>query len=688
MADAKTQSAEDFLAGAPPAASPASAVGQLSAEDFLAQGAPANFNQQQEAGTPAQNQSGWRVPALIGKAIGAGVEGLVTAPGNLARMLLGRDPSAAESSVLGIPPSSADVVPVTNALGITGTPQFTPSSPMERYGTAAVSGATTGLAAAATGGTALLPAMAAGVAGNEAGEATHEVLPGNTWAPVVAGVVSGLGVGGLTESIMRSVGAGRAAKALEQAQEALDAAHKSRFYGGEDARVATVGVKDASKAALDAKQELIDTVVGDASKATKATFDSTAAQLGDSTTLQQAGQSLQAEARSWLSDVLPRKLADVWQPVDAAIPSTMSVPLESFSSALKKINTSAGELEPLATLLKPGLPSRLEKALDPGESLEDLISDSPKGTQAFNWKDVSKLRTTLGDALRNPQVIKDVGAENLDRLYASLTSDMSEGAQRTGAGDLFNAANLESRRLYQIGEGPMARLVAGAKRSAVDPNPESVAASLLSGGKKGASDLEVLRDEIPSGVNELAAAHLRTTGPASWGKLAPETRAALVPAADKSAVLNSSLQAKLQAETNAERELLAAKRDHAETAAAADEGLRTGNFRRSEQVMLAQDAVARAKAGLPPAPNPLINLRHTIENGIGGALGWEFAPTALAHLGIQTNPLALGAVSAAGLALPYLGRSLKNAVKNPGSLAPAVIAGAAGGNPLTLTPRK
>lgn len=653
-----------------------------------------------------QNTSWIRLPAMALSTVAGAVGNFLGLPGDLnrgfnagANFLTGNnlDPqgaATAEANKLGVPavpgvPSSGDITGEMAKLGLTNRSELTPTGPLEKYGTAAIGGLATGAMAALTGGGSLIPNLAAGLAGNEAGEAVHEAAPDSKWGPVIAGLLAGMGVGGVAGAVQRSMTASKAAKALESAQAELEAAHSDKFYGAENARQTADRIQAASKQALEFKQQLINTVKEDAGKATGAQFETTAAQLGDSSTLQQAGQALQSEARNWISTTLPAKLKAAWAPVDSAIPKDMQLGLNNFHSALEDINTSAGKLEPLAALLKPALPAKLAKTLKAPEELGELTLDAgeePGGAAQYSWKDISKLRSTLGDALHNPQVIKEVGATNLDRLYASLTSDMSAGAQRAGAGDLFNAANAESRRLYQIGEGPMSKLVAGARRSAEDPNPESVAASLLSSGKKGASDLAVLRDEIPEGVNELAAAHLRTTGPstAGWGKLAPETQRALVPSTDQSAALNSSLAARTAAEENAERELLAAKRDHAEISGAADESARTGNFTRSERVMLAQKAVAQAKAAIPEAPSPVTNLVHRANSLIGAGLGYNFAPAIMQQLEIPSNPLAIGALSAAGLALPYVGRSLKGVLRNPASAAPAVVGGVAGRNPLSL----
>lgn len=678
------QDAEQFLSDPPV---------QADAGQFLSEGAPAGYEAAQKP--PVQQMAGpWRLPAMVASTIvGAGAR-LLGLPGDLDKLgnkylptWATRDWISGETDPekLGtVMPSSEEFFSVTDPLGITRRPDLVPQNKLEKYGSAAVSGAATGLTIALSGGGAALPLTVSGTAGNLAGEAAHELMPESKAAPIVAGFLTGLGTNSVMNWMSRTSSAKSALARLDEAQAKLDQAQEARHYGGRAAELKADDIIKNSQKVLEVKTQVADSAVEAAKKSTADLFEHVAASRGESRTLQEAGEALQSHARTWIEDVLPTRIKQAWEPVDAAIPPEMPLPLEHFTNSLKEINASAGELETVAGLLKPGLPSKLDEALTSSKLLKSVEGDGLPSGMTYTWTDVARLRSTLGDALADPAVIKGVGAKNLDRLYASLTADMSAGAERAGALDSFNLANQESRRLYNIAEGPISRVVAGARRSSDDPLPESVAARLLSGGKKGASDLQILRAEIPGGVNELAAAHLRVPGQ-PWGKLSPEARQALVPVQELSASLDSGLAARLAAEESASRSVLSAKRDHSEISISARESRRTEDFSHSDRVFKAQNALAKAKTEQPPPPDPVKNLFHRGQQALGATLGYQAAPAILSELGINPSPMSIGAMTATGLALPYLGRSLKDALRNPASVAVATVAG---GNPLSLEPRK
>lgn len=305
-----------------------------------------------------------------------------------------------------------------------------------------------------------------------------------------------------------------------------------------------------------------------------------ASDLGSSATLQEAGEYAQDSARHWLGTTLPAKLEAAWSPVDAAIPASHPVDLAGFRGALEGISTSAGGLAPLEKLLRPALPERLKEVLLGGEGevkippmarpgrvsserVAGLPSMNPQpgpatpvssgriinppgvvGTGPAEWSEASRLRSALGDAMSNPKVVNDIGTQNLSRLYASLTGDMQTAAIAVGprAGLAFLRANAESSRLYGIAEGPVARIVSGAKASvADDPKPGDVSSYFLNKARRDGTDLSLLRSEMPDVVDELAAAHLRLNPDArAWSRLAPEAQAALVPSEADRGIISST----------------------------------------------------------------------------------------------------------------------------------------------------
>jgi len=511
-----------------------------------------------------------------------------------------------------------------------------------------------------------------------ASQGAHDLAPDSRWAPVAAGLATGLAGGGVVNSVENALTRSSTAKAVTDAADALETAKNAKFEGANALDQQTQAVKKASAADFAAtKGQIAEDLSAHHAQQDQA-IGTVASSLGNSTTLQEAGTALQAHARDWINNVLPAKLGALWDPVDAAIPKGTQVALGNFTSALKGINSSAGALEPLAGLLKPGAPKALGKALDSVSQLGDLAGAA--GTHS--WSDVQQLRSTLGDAMSNPKVIADVGEKNLSRLYAGLTSDMAATAQAQGAGDLFSAANTESRRLYQVGEGPISRVVAGGRASADDPAPEAAAKSLLSGGKSGATDLAALRGEIPQGVNELAAAQLRLD-PKGFSRLPPETLGALVPNPDQSATAVAAQLAKEQASASAAQGNKLAQQQHQSNVAEATAAQKAGNFSNASAVRSSSQALADAKAAQAAAKGPSIG-GHSIQGLFGSTLGNELAVLGLKAAGLPGSDIVHGAVgSVIGAGLPMAYRGAKAIVKNPNQLVYPALGAEQGANQLS-----
>lgn len=337
-----------------------------------------------------------------------------------------------------------------------------------------------------------------------------------------------------------------------------------------------------------------------------------ASRLGGSETLQQAGEALQDSAREWKRTVMPAAEAAVWGPVDAAIPPHTPTFLTNYGQALQDLTTRAPSQAATAAVLTPATTRRLSSALT--------------STYA-SWEDARAIRSMLGEAMSNPKLFPDLGPKQISTLYRAVTEDLHDAALGVGADDLFNAANAESARLHAIGEGPMSRLVTGISREVTDRPPEAVASSLLSAGRRGGSDLGVLREAIPDAVDELAAAHLRVNS-RGWSGLAPEAQQALIP----------------------------------------------------EDWM--RQRVSRAIPGPPPRIGS-----HSLQALVGGTAAHS-AGMLLGHFFPETqgtNPLITGAASELmGLAAPSAWRGARALVYNPGLAVAPAVGGYGGGN--TLVP--
>lgn len=565
--------------------------------------------------------------------------------------------------------------------------------------------------------------LASGVAGGAAGESAHAAgLP--PWAQFLAGVVPGLAAGGWNAAHTAAQETKAATDGLEQAtgrvkdlQGQLDTAriNNPSAVAGLDAQVgeaklaaaqAVSAATSASEATRDAAKAAATTTAQNETKLADSAIEGVAGAHGQSQTLQDAGQTLQDAGREWLTKTMPAKQDAAWSPVNSAMAGSPA-PLSATAAALKDINTSAGKLEPLTQLLKPGLPAQLQKVFDKtiggGEGKESTILDesgSPVTTPATppTWEEVQKFRSTLGDAMSNPTTIRDVGQQNLARLYSSVTQDMRNAVGQSG-GDgalaAFDAANAESRRLYGIAQGPLARVIGGPTADVrFDPAPGKVAAGLLAGGKTGDRDIAALASEgLP--VGELAAAQLREA-PAGWSKLSPEAQATLVPDTAHRAVIDNALTLASAAPQKEKATVAAADAAHKATVATAqanaDFGPTTAQARRnalsadnaegvrdlsrSQMAAKAAQADAQARFDALPKDDHTANLLHTLQSGHVGAAAGALLGT-LHQLGLDPITGGAGGEVLSRVA-PLAWRGIKAAASGPAGAVPAISGGLGG----------
>lgn len=629
-----------------------------------------------------------RLTSLAGQAIGTGLTEALGTPGNLEQLADGLLPSSmVGSNPKGFLPTSADLLKKTNAIGLTG--RLTPESPVERYGSAALEGAAAGAPLAATGG-GLLPAIAAGAGGGLGGQVAQDLAPGVPGVGAIAGVLGGAGLQRLETGVSGALALRAAKQEVETTGQQLEAAKVAALSAGDKAPLQVL--KQSSKASLDAQKNLLTTQRDQALQGAQDQIGQVAGGLGTSQTLQEAGAHAQDAARNWLTTDAPAAHAAAWAPVDAKVADDAPGSLHTVMTALEDMNGKAGVLAPLAALLKPSLPAALQRTLQgtldnpagkvakPATQVPSSILDSSgnplskevpgEEAQPVTWGDMRQLRTTFGDAMSNPKILNDIGAQNMNRIYGALTTDMNGVARENGAGKEFSAANAESQRLFGIAEGPISRIIASSKATAADPKPEDVASSLLGGGKKGASDLATLREIMPQATNELAAAHLRQPG--AWQKLAPEAQLALVPDAGARTALDGAFGQMDQAPQDFKSATAAAIKAHQENItqaqALAQQQLRAANDDKLKAVGLSQSAQEKLQQLVAKPQDSSINALHAL---LGERVGEQVAGT----IGPALHAAGLGAPAALlGAAAPMALR----AIKNPKLLRP-YAAGAIGG---------
>jgi len=149
--------------------------------------------EQSPAPQPAAASDWRRLPVIAGNALISGLaQGADLAMGPIYRAAadMPSPPTGSPRVVQPLGPNLSSIAAAHNPL-----PQIPPESPVERYGSAAITGAASALPMTLLGQP--LATLAAGGAGGAASEAANELVPGSKAAELGAGLVAGLGTAGL-----------------------------------------------------------------------------------------------------------------------------------------------------------------------------------------------------------------------------------------------------------------------------------------------------------------------------------------------------------------------------------------------------------------------------------------------------------------------------------------------------------
>lgn len=419
-------------------------------------------------------------------------------------------------------PTSSELLEAGGRLGITDQTAQLPQNETERT----IGGAASGLGGAAVAAPivalaapeALTGLAASGIGGGALSELARYEFPNNPIAPVGGGLVGGVLGGELTNLAAKGANA-LAGEATPEAKAfgTLGLTPRSPAYTAPEGTTSLVPsgtIRTATENELEGKME------------------QTAAGLGESRTLQQAGEKLQEGAQNWLSNTLKQKVSAAWAPVDSAVPANMPVPLTNFTAQVSDTAARGGSLREIAKHFR---------SENFGKLAQDVDAFATRGENP-SWQDVMSLRQDLGEAIGNPKISESIGGKQLRAQYKALTDDM-RAALPPDLVPQFNYANSTSQQLYDTATNVMGKVVRSPKGNP-GVAPESVASSLLSGGRKGATTLAALQQELPGETGELAAVQLRRaalSNPALpgaglsdnfgnvWDSLPEETKDALYP---------------------------------------------------------------------------------------------------------------------------------------------------------------
>lgn len=412
--------------------------------------------------------------------------------------------------------------------GLFDRPDLAPQSTAERYLYSAARGA----GSAAPFGPRAIPS---GIGAGLGEEATRELLPDLTkahpiLAPLIGSTLGAIGGGGVTNTI------GRINSSLRGSTTPLVADYdllgmKPRLAGdvtGSNLMQRLQAFASKAPGGAPLVEHAANQTLGEYGNA----IDDTAAMLGSSRTLTDAGRALKNSTTSWLSNFRTQSDAN-YKALDQFIPGTTPVKVTNLKSALDSVVNAMPDAPNVAGRLQSGFVRGLKT---------DLDTDLAKTNGALAWSTVKQIRTRIGEYLSSPNGLPaDVDTAELKRIYSGLTQDMQGAASAAGqkASDAFAAANTYTKNGHDFIDRVL-QPIADAK------TPEDAAAAVLNKGGRGGTVLQEIRDQMPRAADELGAYSIRDMGAATAGnqnaagnavssasfltdlnKMSPEAKAAL-----------------------------------------------------------------------------------------------------------------------------------------------------------------
>lgn len=229
--------------------------------------------------------------------------------------------------------------------------------------------------------------------------------------------------------------------------------------------------------------------------------DDVAHMAGTPGTLQQTGEIVKEGAKSAgkrLSNRMDTLQRRVW---DAVGKDTM-VPIQNVRSLVETLQGELSRAPESLSYLKPAIAEGKKLIADAGEA----------GSVPFDV--LRKFRTHVGKLTERPDISGYVGGASgqVNRLYGALSDDLNAAADAAGGGarqslDLFN----RYARIQLSGNKPFL--------DKIDAKfPEEIIGNLISGGKRGATQIRQLRNNLlPNEWDDVAATVIHRMGQATPG---------------------------------------------------------------------------------------------------------------------------------------------------------------------------
>ncbi|MFY4004890.1 glycoside hydrolase family 104 protein [Achromobacter denitrificans] len=229
--------------------------------------------------------------------------------------------------------------------------------------------------------------------------------------------------------------------------------------------------------------------------------------------------------------------------LDDHLPAASPITVSRTKEALRALNSDLHGAQALGDMFKNGKIQGVEKALlaDLDASTTAYGAQAARKTSTLPYESIKKLRTLVGKEIDNATFVSDVPRDKWKALYAALSDDLGDAAQKAGP-DAYGAW----RWANQFSKDQLGRLDDLAAVAGRD-TPEKIFNAAMMGTADGDTILQRVVSALPkTNRRDLAAAVVKRMGRATagnqneagdvfssatflsnWNKLSPEARSTL-----------------------------------------------------------------------------------------------------------------------------------------------------------------
>jgi len=228
-----------------------------------------------------------------------------------------------------------------------------------------------------------------------------------------------------------------------------------------------------------------------------------ASRLSRNPSAEKAGEAVQSGIESFKGNVGAQRKALYWL-ADKRISPNTGTPMENTVQALAELSTP-----------NPGAVATTGRMVNPRmkQMLGDLRSDLRANGGQIPYESLRKIRTEVGEQMRDFSMTPDTPARQLSALYSALSRDMEAVASKFGP-DALQAAK-RANKYTKLSSDRLERLQRVVDK---DGGGEAVYRAVMSGSKDGGTTLRRVMSSVPlDDQKALTAAVIRRMGMARSG---------------------------------------------------------------------------------------------------------------------------------------------------------------------------